>query len=406
VEKAATIKTSPALYRNVNFVLLWTGQFISQVGDRLAMVAFPWLIYGSTHSAFSTGAMFAVYTLPYVLFGTVAGAFIDRLDKRRVMVAADLARAGLVLAVPFVAEWSLAGVYALAFLISSVAVFFDPCKLAILPDLVTKAKLMRANSLLATGETLTETVGYALAGFIVYYLARKVVFGIDAATFVVSALALLAMRYAAPLREATELTAQNLGREMREGLSFLRQHAGLLANTVLVVASIIGIGAVYPLTFLFAVRVLHGGTAAFGIMEASLGAGFFVGSLLMAALGNRVRKGVAMTAGLALMGGSLTTVAVCTSLAVVVVPIFVAGAANAAVLISIDTYFQQAVPEELRGRLWGTRFTITQTVYAASVLAGGALAAVFPVAPLFIAAGLVTAVPGLVGLFVPRVRDV
>jgi predicted MFS family arabinose efflux permease len=287
-----------------------------------------------------------------------------------------------------------------------VAVFFDPCKLAILPDLVTKAKLMRANSLLATGETLTETVGYALAGFIVYYLARKVVFGIDAATFVVSALALLAMRYAAPLREATELTAQNLGREMREGLSFLRQHAGLLANTVLVVASIIGIGAVYPLTFLFAVRVLHGGTAAFGIMEASLGAGFFVGSLLMAALGNRVRKGVAMTAGLALMGGSLTTVAVCTSLAVVVVPIFVAGAANAAVLISIDTYFQQAVPEELRGRLWGTRFTITQTVYAASVLAGGALAAVFPVAPLFIAAGLVTAVPGLVGLFVPRVRDV
>ena len=113
-----------------------------------------------------------------------------------------------------------------------------------------------------------------------------------------------------------------------------------------------------------------------------------------------------MTSGLAVMGGGYASIAVCTSLAVVVVPIFVAGAANAAVLISIDTYFQQAVPEELRGRLWGTRFTITQTVYAASVLAGGALAAVFPVAPLFIAAGLVTAVPGLVGLFVPRVRDV
>ena len=175
------VQTSPALYRNANFVLLWTGQFISQVGDRLAMVAFPWLIYGSTHhSAFSTGAMFALYTLPYVLFGTVAGAFIDRLDKRRVMVAADVARAGLVLAVPFVADQSLAGVYVLAFVISSVAVFFDPCKLAILPDLVTKDKLIRANSLLATGETLTETVGYALAGFIVYYLARKVVFGIDA----------------------------------------------------------------------------------------------------------------------------------------------------------------------------------------------------------------------------------
>ena len=183
------VQTSPALCRNPNFVLLWTGQFISQVGDRLAMVAFPWLIYKSTHSAFSTGAVFALYTLPYVLFGTVAGAFIDRLDKRRVMVAADVARAGLVLAVPFVADRSLAGVYVLAFVISSVAVFFDPCKLAILPDLVTKDRLIRANSLLATGETLTETLGYALAGFIVYYLARKVVFGIDAGTFVASALA-------------------------------------------------------------------------------------------------------------------------------------------------------------------------------------------------------------------------
>ena len=391
-------------------MLLWTGQFVSQVGDRLAMVAFPYLIYKSTGSAFSIGAIFALYTLPYVLFGTVAGAFIDRLDKRRAMVAADMARAGLVLAVPFVAERSLASVYVLAFVISSVAVFFDPCKLAILPDLVAKDRIMRANSLLAVGETLTETVGYAGAGFIMGYLAFKVAFGIDAGTFIVSALALLLMRYAAPLRQAAELSAQNLGREMREGLAFLRHHSGLRANTLLVVASIIGMGAVYPLTFLFAKRVLEGDSrpyiVAFGIMEASLGAGFFVGSLLMAALGDRVRKGVAMTAGLAVMGGSFASVAICTSLALVVAPIFVAGAANAAVLISIDTYFQQAVPESLRGRLWGTRFTITQSVYAASVLGGGALAAFFPVAPLFIVAGLIIAVPGLVGLFVPVVRDV
>ena len=95
------VQTSPALDRNANFVLLWTGQFVSQVGDRLAMVAFPWLdLQVHHHSAFAIGAMLALYTLPYVLFGTVAGAFIDRLDKRRVMVAADVARAGLVLAVP------------------------------------------------------------------------------------------------------------------------------------------------------------------------------------------------------------------------------------------------------------------------------------------------------------------
>ena len=91
------------LSRNSNFVLLVGGQFVSQMGDRLAMVAFPWLVYTTTHSAMSTGIVLALFTLPYVLFGAVAGGVLDRLDRRGVMVAADIIRGGLVLAVPFVA---------------------------------------------------------------------------------------------------------------------------------------------------------------------------------------------------------------------------------------------------------------------------------------------------------------
>ena len=71
-------------------MLLWAGQFVSQIGDRLAALAFPWLVYTSTGSALGTGAVFAVYTLPYVLFGALAGVAVDRFDKRRLMITVDL----------------------------------------------------------------------------------------------------------------------------------------------------------------------------------------------------------------------------------------------------------------------------------------------------------------------------
>ncbi len=100
VEQLATDSSPGTLARNGNFLLLWTGQFVSQMGDRLAMVAFPWLVYKSTGSTLSTGVVFALYTLPYILFGTLAGVFIDRLNKRTVMVVADVVRAGLVVLVP------------------------------------------------------------------------------------------------------------------------------------------------------------------------------------------------------------------------------------------------------------------------------------------------------------------
>ena len=160
------------LDRNASFLLLWAGQFVSQMGDRLAMLAFPWLVYHGTGSALGTGAVFALYTLPYVLFGAFAGVAIDRLDKRRLMVAVDVLRAGLVVLVPLAAGWSIPLVYVLSFAMSTAGVFFDPAKLAILPEIVAPQKLLRANSLLSTGENLTEILGWALAGFLLAYVSQ------------------------------------------------------------------------------------------------------------------------------------------------------------------------------------------------------------------------------------------
>jgi DHA3 family macrolide efflux protein-like MFS transporter len=393
-----------SLARNGNFLLLWAGQFVSQMGDRLAMVAFPWLVYKSTGSALGTGAVFALYTLPYVLFGAFAGVVIDRFNKRAVMIASDIVRAGLVLVVPFAATRSLPAVYVLSFLMASAAVFFDPCKLAILPDLVSKDRLMRANALLATGENLTEIVGYAVAGFVLAYVSTASAFRIDSITFAVSAAALLLMRYRAPVRAAAERTAHSFWRELREGLSFLRHHHALWMNTLMVVAFVAGLGASYPLTFLLAVRVLDAGTQAFGVFEAVIGCGYLIGSLALAAFAMRVPKGLAMAIGWAAMGVSLIVVAATSGVWQACIPFAVFGLANAVALIAVDTWLQDVVPEQLRGRVFGARFTLTQGTYALSVLVGGALAGVFDVRALFIVAGVLMAIPGIAALFVRDIR--
>lgn len=402
---AAEAAASLPLRRNSSFLLLWAGQFVSQLGDRLATVALAWLVYQHTESALSTGAVLALNALPYVLFGTVAGVAIDRLNKRWVMVSADIVRGVLVLLVPYAAGRSLASVFVIAFALASVAVLFDPCKLAILPDLVGGSRLLRANSLLATGENLTEVVGYSASGLMLAAVSTATAFRIDAVTFAVSAAALLAMHYEAPVRAAAEQSARTVFAQLREGFSFLRHHRGLAINTALVVAITAGAGASYPLTFLFAVRVLDAGTSGFGLLEGALAAGYLTGSLVLATVASRVRKGRAMIAGFLVMGGCMAGVALTQATWQAMIPFVGLGIANSAAIIAVDTYVQEIVPEHLRGRVWGTRFTLTQGTYALSVLAGGALAASFDVRALFVLAGALVAVPAVASIFIPDVRE-
>jgi MFS family permease len=393
------------LTRNRSFQLLWAGQFVSQLGDRLAALAFPWLVYKATGSTLGTGAVFALYTLPWVLLGAFSGVVVDRVDKRRLMIAMDVLRALLILSVPFLATRSLPAVYALAFMVACLGVFFDPAKLAIVPEIVPSDRLMRANSLLSTGENLTEILGWALAGLLLAAVSISSAFVLDAGTFVVSAVALLLMRYQAPVREAVEKAGGTFWREYREGFSLLRRDPGLRANTTMVLVSVAGLGATYPLTFFFAVKVLGGGAGTYGALEAVMSVGFLTGSLALVVLATRVHQGRVMIGGFIAMGVSLGLVALTGSVWLAAVPMLLFGVANAVALIAVDTFLQQAVPEGMRGRAMGTRFMLTQGTYALSVLAGGTLAGVVDVRVLFVVAGVIVALAGLIGLGSRAIRD-
>lgn len=407
IEANASVIEEPitSLARNRSFMLLWAGQFVSQIGDRLAWVAFPWLVYRATGSTLGTGAVFALYTLPYLFFGAAGGVLVDRFDRRRLMITMDILRAVLALLVPIAAVKSLPLVYVLSFVISTGGVLFEPARLAIIPEIVPASGLLRANSFLATAENLTEILGWALAGVVVAALSTATAFRLDSLSFLVSAICLLLIRYRSPLRAAAERATRSFTRELRDGIGFMRRHRGLLANTIMVVASTAGIGASAPLTFFLAVRVFGGDTRTFGALEAAMGIGYFAGSLVLAALAKRVRKGWAMTLGLATMGLCLALVPVADVVWQACVLYVLFGIANATALIAVDTYLQEIVPEGLRGRVLGTRLTLTQGTYSLAVLVSGALATAVGVHILFVLAGVVIAAPALVGVLVRDIRD-
>ncbi len=394
------------LGRNRNFILLLTGQFVSQMGDRLAMIAFPVLVLKTTGSTLSTGLVLAMYTLPYLVFAPWAGVIIDRFDRRRLMILSDVARALLVALVPLVASRSMPATFVLSFAVASFGVLFDPAKMSLLPDVVADDHLVRANSLLETTEKLTEILGYAAAGVLLSVLSTTAAFRIDALTFVLSAGALLLMKVQPWWRTKKREEGISFGHQFREGLAYLGRHKGLRTNTIVVIFSAIGVGAAYPLTFFLATNVFDKGAGGFAALEVAIAIGYLVGSVAVAWLGSRLNLGAGMFTGLVGMGLFLGLVALTGNLWSAALPFALFGLADAFAVIAIDTYVQQTVPEELRGRVWGVRLCLTQGASAAAIIVVGALASSVSVPALLVAAGLVIAVPAAVGAFIPAGRDI
>jgi hypothetical protein len=147
------------LARDARFSAFWLASVVSMFGDRLHQIALGVMVLAVTGSALQTGLVFLAATLPNLVLGPIAGTFVDRWDQKRVMIASDLIRAGLVAAIPFIVEVSVWLVYPLAFLVTTVSLFFRPAKAAIVPRIVPRSDLMPANGALLSGEALAFARG-------------------------------------------------------------------------------------------------------------------------------------------------------------------------------------------------------------------------------------------------------
>jgi len=173
-----------AIFRNRHFTYLWTGQLVSTIGDALTSLAAGIIVFQATNSVLNVGIMLMVSAIPTLIFGLVAGVFVDRFDRKTIMIVSVILRAGLVAAIPILldATGDILWLYVIVLLSASVQQFFDPANDSVLPEVASDEELAAANSLMAIAQFGSTAVGFALAGLLAQY-SVELVFFIDAATF-------------------------------------------------------------------------------------------------------------------------------------------------------------------------------------------------------------------------------
>ena len=217
--------------RHRDFRLLWSGMCVSLLGDGVFLVAMAWQVYSLSNAPTALALVGIAMTVPTIAFLLVGGALSDRFDRRRIMLAADLVRG---VAVGLIAVLSLAGALELWHMVILVGVygagtaFFTPAFDAIVPDVLPAAELAQANSLDQFVRPLALRLGGpALGGVLIDVVGVGSAFALDAASFAVSALALLAMRSRPRVRSEA---GGSIGGEIRAGFAYIRRHVWLWAT--------------------------------------------------------------------------------------------------------------------------------------------------------------------------------
>jgi MFS family permease len=427
-EVLARVRRHPyvRLALNGSFTALWAGQLVSIFGDRIHQVALAAAVLLVTGSPLATALVFVAATLPNLVFGPIAGTFVDRWDHKEVLVVSDLLRAATVLVIPIAVVTNIVIVYPLVFVLTTISVFFRPARIAILPRIVREDELLTANSALWVGETLGDVIGWPLAGLFVGFLGASlpIAFWLDAATYGGSALLLSTIVVHAVSRvgptsplgasvvdaaAAAELQAKGFRNELRAGWRFLRNEPVLLANTLQATIAQLTVGVLIGLTAVYAEQVFGRSgfdfKAVYAFIEGSQGAGNLIGGFAVGLIGIRLAKGRMIIVGYTVFGLLTTLLALSGNLGVVLALAFGIGVANMVFVIPSQTLFQERTPQQLMGRVVGFRFALVFGAMTFAIAFGGFLAEVVGTTTVIATFGLVSMAAGIAGWFVPAVRD-
>jgi predicted MFS family arabinose efflux permease len=330
-------------------VQLWVGQGISFLGDAVSAVALVILIVQITGSASAVGGALVARLLP-TLASPLAGVLADRLDRRAVLVANDLARAVLVLGIVFTRN--LVVIYLLVFLMGLARTFFNPTIRAAFPSVVGGGDLTRANALISGTFSVSETAGPALGGVLVATVGVEVAFMLDSVTYLVSAAFLSRIPLPRPQRE----DAGDFGGELKAGFGYLAASRVPLAIVIGTFLTVLTINMTIPAEVFLAKETFAAGDAGYGILVGLYGGGMILGSALIAALGDRVRLLPLYFLGIFTSVLALVATGLAPTFVIALVALMVAGGANGIDNVTTDTILQSTVPDVFLGRVFAVRF--------------------------------------------------
>jgi MFS family permease len=381
--------TNDSLLSNARFLRLWIGQGTSFVGDAVSMVALVVLVVQITGSASAVGGALVARLLPTIA-SPLAGVLADRVDRRIVLVASDLARAVLVLGLVFARD--LATIYVLVFLMGLARTVFNPTVRAAFPSVVGGGDLTRANALISGTFSVSETAGPALGGLLVATVSVDAAFVLDAVTYLISAAMLALTPLARPQREED---SAGFGEDLKAGFTYLAGARVPLAIVLGAFLTVLTINITIPAEVFLARETFKAGNAGYGLLVGLYGGGMVLGSALMAALGDRVRLLAFYFVGVFVSALALVGVGLSPAFVFALGALMVAGIANGTENVTTDTILQKSVPDAFLGRVFSVRFLGFSIGEVFAYGLGGAIVDASGARFTYLLAGAATAAAGL-----------
>ena len=392
-----------AVLRRRDFALLWFGGLISIAGDWVLYAALPYFVYERTGSTVATAGMIVAELAPGVVLGTVAGVFVDRWDRKRVLVIANVLQAAAVSLLLLVPDGGWIGlVYVVAVAQSAVAAFASPAESALIPALVVDADLIAANALNALNNRLARLVGLPVGGFLLAALGLRGVVVADCATFVLAAVLIAPVassRAERPPRPSAAVSAlAAFSHEWVDGLALVRRERTIAVIFVVLGLMTFGGTMLDPLTAPWVRDVLDGGPDVYATLLTVHAASGIVGTLLVGRFGRglspRVLMGWSSVAAGLLLAVKYNVPSIPLALALTVP----GGITSVASAVGVETLVQRSIRPEYRGRAFGALGASGALLSLLGAMTGGALAEVVGIVPMLTVAAALTVLAGVVVL--------
>src|SRR6266851_877182 len=369
------------LWRDPEFPKLWAGETISLVGSQVTLLALPLtasILLQAT--PFQMGVLGASQTIPFLLFGLVAGVWVDRLRRRPIMLIADVGRAVLLTTIPIAAVLSMLRLEQLlivAFAVGVLDVFFGLAYASFLPSVVRREELSEGNAKLALSAEVARVAGPGLAGILVQVLSAPIAVAVDAASFLVSAFALTRIKASEP-PPVPASERQSVWTEIGEGLRAVTAQPILRTLVGVVGLSNLGDGLLFSssLYVLYATRELGLEPVALGGIMAGVGVGGLIGAALAGPVTRRWGIGGTFLGAQLLWGGSYLGAAFVggpppLAATVLAAAFAITGMVNPIAGANATTLRQAVVAERLQGRVTAIARVVMWTCVTIGAVAGG-----------------------------------
>ncbi len=401
---AAPANLSPfAVFRNRNFSLMWSGQLVSTMGSALTSLAASIYVYRITNSALSVGLMLMATAAPSLLVGLFAGVFVDRYDRKKIMITADVLRGVLVFLIPFLVPLGVAWLYIIVALTSAIGQFFDPAYESVLPEAASDEELAAANSLIAISSFGSTAIGFAASGLIASAADISWAFYFDAVSFMFSAgcIYLLTLK---KFEAEGQTSASAVLNNLKAGVGELFRTPMLRSLYASHVPIYLAFGLVNALLLPFALRALHATEFEYGLQEGITSLGFVASSLLVAGIFDRMREGAWMALGFLGMALAGIVYSFMYSIPLAILAVGISGFCNAPASIGKRLVVQRNTPREMRGRV-NSVFFVTRDVLFLIGMGLAGLADLIDVRLLYLAGSLVILVGAVLVLVLPGLRQ-